>query len=128
MVLTIGLAGINIQQFLSSYNYIKRKISEFNDLMEDEGSQSSLNVVSLIIYFVIPVIYLIMLTKANFFFIGILLLLSKFIISAILGFWTQNRILSQQGYTKTVHLLGKFDNLLNIVTSMAVIYLLLFPI
>ncbi len=128
IVLTVGFAGLNVHQLLSPYEYVKGKIAELNDLVKDEGDIKGFNVVSMIFYFIVPAIYLFVLTKAEFIITGILILCSKFIISAALGLWTQKRIFTEIGYTKKIHLIGKVDNFLNIMASVAVAYLLIFPL
>ena len=128
IVLTVGFAGLNVHQLLSSYEYVKGKVAELNDLIRDEGGIKGLNTVSLIFYFVIPALYLFALTKANFFITGIVLLCSKFAVSAVLGLWTQKKIFTDVGYTKKIHFMGKIDNFLNVMASVAVAYLLIFPL
>ncbi|MFC1583969.1 hypothetical protein ACFL5V_00320 [Fibrobacterota bacterium] len=128
MVLTVGFAGINLHQFLSSYKYIQDKISELKDLVQDDRDVRGLNLVSLVFYFILPTIYLIILAKARFFSTGVMLVLSKFMVTAALGMWTQKRVFTEPGYTKRIHLLGKIDNFLNILVSVVIAYVLLFPL
>jgi hypothetical protein len=128
IILTVGLAGLNIHQLLSSYEYIREKISELHELIRDEAEVRGLNWISLTFYFVIPAIYLFILLKADFFTTGIIVLSSKFLLSAFLGIWTQKQIFTEVGYTKKIHLIGKVDNFINVLASIAVAYFLLFPI
>ncbi len=128
MVFTVGFAGLNIHQLMASYDYVKEKVKEFKSIVQEESDTFRVNSVSILFYFIIPSLYLFILLKANFFITGLIFLASKFFLSAILGIWTQKRILSGNNYSKTVHMISKCDNLLNIIISSVVIYLLLYTI
>ncbi|MBF0432164.1 MAG: hypothetical protein HQK83_12845 [Fibrobacteria bacterium] len=127
MVFTVGFVGLNVHQFMASYEYVKVKINEFKGLVQEENDASRVNFISYLFYFAIPALYLFVLNMADFFILGLILLSLKFVFSALLGVWNQKRILSDHPYSKTVHLVSKCDNLINIFVSFAVVYILLFP-
>lgn len=128
MILTIGFAGLNIHQFLASYEYIKNKVNEFKSIIKDDKDLNSLNWVSYIFYFILPALYLIILTKASFSYMSILLLGVKLFLSGMLGLWTQKQVFIKPDYSKSLHYLGKADNFLNIGVFFLVAYLLIFQV
>ena len=128
MVITVGFAGLNIHQFMSSHEYVQEKIREFREFVLQEGDFSRINAVSLFLYFFMPAGYIYILFLAGFFTAGLILLITKFIVSAFLGFWMQKRVLADFGYSRKLHLLGKCDNLFNIAMAGGVAYFLIFPL
>ena len=126
VVLTVGIVGLNLHQFFSSYAYVREKVAEFKGFIEENESTTGVTLVSGIFYLFLPGVYLLILFKAQFFTTGLQIVTMKFIISGLWAWWVQKRILSQYGYSRWIHLVSKSDNIVNIGFAAGVAYFLIF--
>ncbi len=128
MALTVGFVGLNLHQLFSPYKYVKGKIVEFSKFVKETGDKTSLNIMSLLFYVLVPGVYLILLAKAEFFNLGMLAIGLKFLVTASFSYWVQKNMILNGQYPRWIHVLSKSDNILNVIFSAAVAYFLIFPV
>jgi len=126
MVITVAIAGLNLHQLLSSYGYVKEQIAEFRGFIEENESVKSVTVLTVLVYFLLPCLYFLALSKAQFFAAGLQIVIAKFVLSGAWAWWVQKRILSKKEYTPLIHFISKSDNIFNVCISAGVVYFLIF--
>ncbi len=127
MVFTFGFFGLNVHQFFTSYKHILVKIGDFKELVEETGGESDASLIGLLIYSLVPIIFLVILSKANFFEVGLYIFSVKLLLSVWLSLWIQKKILNGVDYSRKFHYIAKCDNILNLLFSLVVGYYLVFP-
>ncbi len=128
IIVTVIFAGLNLHQLTLSYAYFSERIAEIKKVMDGGEELSRIRWASIVLYFVLPGIYLLLLYFAQIAPVLLLAGVAKFAATAGVGIYTEQTVFYGKGYNEKLHALGKFDNALNALYSVAVLYSLIRPI
>jgi hypothetical protein len=126
-VLTVIYAGMNIHQLTSSYAYLLDKIAQVREFLDQSGAAPRLIRLNLFFYVLLPGIYLALLRAASMGTWALVLLAAKFALTAAMDIRAERRIVAGLGYTVLQHRFSRIDNIANLATAAAVLYLLFHP-
>ncbi len=154
MVLTVIFAGWNVREMMDSFQVLSARVDELKRLITEEQEKPVFNPFGIAFYMFLPLTYLVLLQKAAFPQAALMILGVKLGVTVAINLWVARIIFNYggagqgsrgeaveavgnrnggggagnvSGFTRMHFMIGRTDNLLNVLFALAVITLLLLP-
>ncbi|MGL1902169.1 MAG: hypothetical protein OCC49_08545 [Fibrobacterales bacterium] len=123
IVASIAILAYNLYQTSLSYSTVENQVDDFLELLKQNPDETQgFSMLSFVVYFILPLIYVALLYFANFSVLILGLVAVKLFAGGWLSFKIQNEILSVKSFPQKFYLLSKVDHTINVIIMMVILY------
>ncbi|MGL1936941.1 MAG: hypothetical protein OCD01_18075 [Fibrobacterales bacterium] len=123
IVASIAILAYNLYQTSLSISTVENQVDDFLELLNKNPEEAQgFSALSFIVYFILPLLYVVLLFFANFSVLVLGVVAVKLFAGGWLSHKIQNEILSLKAFPQKYYFLSKVDHTINVIAMAVILY------